>query len=87
MTNLEIVLTETAIRVQTGELQDGDIIHTYEGWKARGFQVKRGEHSTIKFPIWKRVWKKDKKTGAEMPKMFLQTASWFTQNQVEEIAK
>ena len=28
-------------------------IHTFNGWKERGFQVKKGEKSKIKFSIWK----------------------------------
>ena len=26
-------------------------IHTYNGWKARGYQVKKGEKAIAKFPI------------------------------------
>lgn len=73
-------------------------IHTFQGWKALGYSVKKGEKSTIKFPIWKHT-TKFLKTDTESPelnamnaninaqggsqRMFMTTASWFTFSQVE----
>ena len=75
-------------------------IHTFQGWKARGYQVKKGEKSAIKFPIWKHTTKKLKtntgdanldamneqvnKKGGE-ENMFMQMAAFFTIAQVEPI--
>lgn len=35
-------------------------IHTFNGWKERGFRVKKGEKSEIKFAIWKHTVKEKK---------------------------
>lgn len=75
-------------------------IHTYNGWKARGYQVKKGEHSSIKFPIWKHTAKMLKtdtgnaetdKMNAEINRqggetnMFMKLSAFFTIAQVEPI--
>lgn len=75
-------------------------IHTFNGWKARGYQVKKGEKSAIKFPIWKHTTKKAKtdtgnanldamndqvnKQGGESH-MFMKVSAFFTIAQVEPI--
>lgn len=73
-------------------------IHTFNGWKARGFKVKKGEHSKIKFPIWKHTVKmlntdtgnaeNDKMNAAINEKggqsnMFVKVSAFFTRDQVE----
>lgn len=73
-------------------------IHTFNGWKARGYSVKKGEKSSIKFPIWKHTTKMlNTETGNEATdkmnaninaqggetKMFMKTAAFFTFAQVE----
>ena len=68
-------------------------IHTFNGWKQRGFQVKKGEKSQIKFPIWKyteRKVKEEEKTGnpledAPIANMFMKLSAFFTIDQVEAI--
>lgn len=75
-------------------------IHTFNGWKALGYSVKKGEKSSIKFPIWKHTRKMlNTNTGnAELDamnakinadggetNMFMKTAAWFTFAQVEPI--
>lgn len=63
-------------------------IHTFNGWKARGFKVKKGEKSSIKFAIWKHTSKKvESKDGEESEKtrMFMKTSAFFTAKQVEPI--
>lgn len=75
-------------------------IHTFQGWKERGYQVKKGEKSSIKFSIWKHTTKMlNTNTGnAELDKMntqineqggqtnmFMKLSSWFTAAQVEPI--
>ena len=77
-----------------------EVIHTFNGWKQLGYSVKKGEHSNIKFPIWKHTTKMlDTNTGnAEADKinaeineqgghtsMFMKMSSWFTAAQVEPI--
>lgn len=94
----EFAEIETDSGKQTIELPEA--IHTFNGWKARGYQVKKGEKSSIKFPIWKHTTKKaDTNTGnAELDKMnaqinqqggesrmFMKTAAFFTFAQVEPI--
>lgn len=89
---------ETADGKQTIELPEE--IHTFNGWKALGYSVKKGEKSSIKFPIWKYTTKMlDTNTGnAELDKMnsqineqggksnmFMKTAAFFTMAQVEKI--
>lgn len=66
-------------------------IHTFNGWKERGFKVKKGEHSEIKFAIWKyteKAKKEEEKTGnpledAPVKNMFRKMSAFFTRNQVE----
>lgn len=75
-------------------------IHTFNGWKQRGYVVKKGEKSSIKFPIWKHTTKKaNTNTGnAELDKMntqinaqggesrmFMKVSAFFTIAQVEPI--
>lgn len=84
----------------TKQLELPEEIHTFNGWKERGFVVKKGEKSDIKFPIWKHTRKMlNTDTGnAELDKMnyninaqggktnmFLKTAAFFTADQVEAI--
>ena len=69
-------------------------IHTFNGWKSLGYSVKKGEKSTIKFPIWKyteKAKKEEEKTGnpiedAPVTNMFLKMSAFFTFAQVEKTA-
>lgn len=89
---------ETENGIQTIELPEA--IHTFNGWKQRGYVVKKGEKSSIKFPIWKHTTKflKTDTGNAELDKMnaninaqggqtnmFMKTAAFFTFAQVEPI--
>lgn len=89
---------ETADGKMTIELPEE--IHTFNGWKQRGFQVKKGEKSSIKFPIWKHTTKmlKTDTGNAELDKMnaavneqggqvnmFMKVSAFFTPAQVEPI--
>jgi hypothetical protein len=77
-----------------------EAIHTFNAWKSLGYSVKKGEHSNIKFPIWKHTTKfLNTDTGnAELDKMnaqineqggksnmFMKVAAFFTFDQVEPI--
>ena len=85
----------------TMELEMPEEIHTFNGWKQRGYSVKKGEKSTIKFPIWKHTAKMlDTNTGNEendkmneeinrhggKTNMFMRVSAFFTFSQVEKIA-
>ena len=83
-TNAQLVAINTAELVLSGILDPGDVIHTYQGWKSRGYQVQKGEKAIAKFSIWKYVTRK-KKDGSEEQKMFLKNSAWFTQKQVSKI--
>lgn len=62
-------------------------IHTYKGWKERGYQVQKGEKSIAQFPIWTyRTKKKKSEDDEEKGKMFLKTAFFFKGSQVQPIA-
>jgi antirestriction protein ArdC len=68
-------------------------IHTFNGWKQRGYSVKKGEKSKIKIAIWKYTEKEkpeEEKTGnpledAPITNMFMKTSAFFTLDQVEPI--
>lgn len=68
-------------------------IHTFNGWKERGFKVKKGEHSNIKFAIWKyteRAKKEEEKNGSladdvNISHMFMKLSAFFTAEQVEPL--
>lgn len=80
-----------------GEIQQVEIpeaIHTFNGWKKLGYTVKKGEHSSIKFPIWKyteKAKKPEELTGnpledAPVSNMFMKVSAFFTAAQVEKVA-
>ena len=87
-------IIKTTGRVLTQELPDGtrieipepEQIHTFNGWKERGFRVKRGEHAKASFPIWKYTGKVDEETGEiKEGHCFQKKSFWFTLEQVEAI--
>ena len=81
MKNEMIVAIETQQLVEKGIIKSNAQINTYQGWKERGYQVRRGEKAISQFPIWKMV--TSKKTGDEI--MFLKKSFWFSDNQVDKI--
>lgn len=80
ITNREIIATEKLARGITEE------IHTFARWKSMGYAVKKGEHSNIKFAVWKPVTCKNKETGEEYSKLIMKVSAFFTEKQVEKIA-
>ena len=77
---------ETENGKQTIELPEA--IHTFNGWKQIGYSVKKGEKSSIKFPIWKHTTKTVKSDSGEEKTeahMFMKTSAFFTFAQVEPI--
>lgn len=69
------------------ELPEPEPIHTYNGWKELGYQVKKGQKAKACFMIWKYHGKKDEETGeVKDGKCYQRKAFWFTFDQVEKIA-
>lgn len=117
MTNEMIILDESFRLMEAGILSgsgefgetiDGrkvelpEAIHTFAGWKALGYSVKKGEHAIAKFSIWKHTTKKLKTdTDSEavnsanqaindqggQSRMFMQCAAFFKASQVQRIAE
>ena len=77
----------------TATVEEPEEIHTFNGWKERGYSVKKGAKSNIKFAIWKYTEKKkpeEEKTGnpiedAPETHMFMKMSAFFTLDQVEPI--
>ena len=67
------------------QLKETEAIHTYNAWRALGFQVQRGQKAVAKLTIWKHATKTDKETGEEESKMFMKTAAFFSASQVEAV--
>ena len=71
---------------QEKEFHEPEPIHTYAGWKERGYQVQKGEKAIAQFVIWKQVTKKAKdESEQDEKKMFMKKASWFKFSQVQKI--
>ena len=104
MTNAMIVLMESVRLMEEGVLSgtgkkfktdDGkefelpEPIHTYQTWKKKGYQVKKGEKAIAQFPIWKYTTKKDSEMSEDEAQengfCFMKNSSWFKFSQVEEI--
>lgn len=89
MTNTAIILSY----MQSNNLDpDKMVLHTYQTWKKLGYQVKKGEKSQHKIPVWKRSTKKVENEDGEKEEVdngryFLKASAFFTQNQVERIEK
>lgn len=81
MCNAEIIQSECILRGITEE------IHTFAKWKSLGFTVRKGEKSTIKFPIWKYTKSKiDDETGEEKAgHAFMKMSAFFLASQVQPI--
>ena len=64
MTNAQIISLATAEFLEKGTLKliggEPEEIHTFEGWKERGYCVRKGEKSDIKITIWKHSTKKSR---------------------------
>lgn len=79
---------------QKVELPEPEPIHTYNGWKELGYQVKKGEHAKATFPIWKYSGKnggeaKSEEANGETEaggKCWMRKAFWFTFDQVEKVS-
>lgn len=83
ITNQQIIMGEMIMRGITEE------IHTFQMWKSMGYNVKKGEKSEIKFPIWKYAGKKVKHENGEITEenkhCFMKESAFFRRSQVEPI--
>ena len=93
MTNLQIIENAKAALVMNGIITPDQDLHTFNGWKERGFKVKRGEHAIARFSIWKHATRKTKDDdGVEVEavdlsgRCFLKESCWFSDSQVEPVA-
>lgn len=77
MTNAQIIETEKMLRGITSEM------HTFQGWKARGYKVKKGEHAAASFSIWKHVTKKSKDGEEGEGFCVMKFSHFFTAEQVQ----
>lgn len=82
MKNIEIISMEEIELIKTGKMREDEEIHTFHGWKARGYSIRRGEKAIAKFPIWKSVVKKTDDGDTE-DRMIMKTSCWFSTSQVE----
>ena len=93
MKNVEIIAMNTALLIENGTIKPENTINTWLGWKMRGYKVKKGAEHVAAFPIWvKSKQKKQEETEEETEEtqkkcrdFNLQTAYWFTNEQVERI--
>ena len=73
------------------QIPEPEEIHTYTGWLAHGYRVRKGEHAISAFNIWKYKKKNNKKDDNEETAeaddsiMFLTKAFFFSPEQVERI--
>lgn len=98
MTNLEIVASEVVTKKLLTEEQVEEMLSkfgalpymTYQEWKYKGYQVKKGSKAVIKTKLWKKVKSKDKEkeeSEEKTSKFILVNASLFGIDQVEKIAQ
>ena len=67
------------------QLELPEAIHTYNAWKALGFQVQKGQKAVAKLTIWKHATKTDEETGEEESRIFMKNAAFFSASQVEAV--
>ena len=77
---------------ETEFINEPEEIHTYQAWKALGYQVKRGEKAIAKFTIWKyKAGKVEVEAEGEEEeqkgRMFMKMSHFFSESQVEAVKK
>lgn len=89
--------TDQKITVEDPEGEKKDLympeeIHTYNGWKAIGRQVRRGQKSVASFPIWRMCKGKKQETEEageneqDHSRMRMVKAFWFTADQTDPVS-
>lgn len=81
------ILTVVSVDGTKSEMEEPEEIHTYQGWRSYGYQVRKGEKAVAKFPVWKHRKDKMENDGKteEVEKMFLTNAAFFKISQVERM--
>lgn len=73
----------------TFEMAEPEQIHTFQAWKALGYQVQKGQKAVTKFTIWKHTTRKrtDPETHEvrEEAHLFLTESAFFAASQVAPI--
>lgn len=80
MKNVIIIALEEQRLIKEGIMQPDEELHTFQGWKSRGYTVNKGEKCIAKFPIWKEATNKD---GEQ--RIFMKNSCWFSTNQVSAL--
>jgi hypothetical protein len=87
MNNVQAIEIEKISLIQRGIIQEGEEIHTFNGWKERGFSVKKGEKACATFQIWRQCQQKSDDGETESKaKMRFCKSFWFSERQVEPLA-
>lgn len=87
MKNAVLIALEEAQLIRDGKMDESEQLHTFAGWKERGYSVRKGEKAIAKFPIWKQTFRKNKETGEqEKDRMIMKMSCWFKTSQVDKIA-
>lgn len=96
MTNLEIIASEVITRELLTKEQVNEMLEkfgmlpymTYQEWKYKWYQVKKGSKAIIKTKLWKKVRNRKKdEDNEEESKFIMVSASLFDSSQVEKIEK
>lgn len=80
MKNEDIIQIEHDKLVEQGLISPSEELHTYKGWKNRGFTVNKGEYAITKVVLWKNKRKHVDNTYHEI--IFQKNASLFASHQV-----
>lgn len=95
MTNIEIVASEVIANELLTKEQVEEMLEkfgglpymTYQEWRYKGYQVKKGSKAVIKTKLWKKVKNKEENDEEKTSKFILVPASLFGFDQVEKKAQ
>lgn len=85
------MVTVTYTDGTTKQVEMPEPIHTYQRWKAMGYQVQKGQKAIAQFTIWKYTAAKKSTESEEEAQAaghcFMKLSSFFKMSQVEKIDK
>lgn len=85
------MVTVTYTDGTTKQVEMPEAIHTYQRWKAMGYQVQKGEKAIAQFCIWKYTAAKSKDESEEQAQenghCFMKLSSFFKMSQVQKIER
>lgn len=76
---------KAVVNNQEVEIKETEPIHTYAIWQELGYQVQKGQKAITKITIWKHTSKHNEETDEDVSKIFMKTAAFFSQSQVEKV--